>query len=58
MDVAVKSYVIPPLTGSTFDGFIDCTLLQVNEKLETSLKNKGRYNVASKQDMLMLLTIH
>ena len=25
MDVAIKSYVISILTGSTFDGFIDCT---------------------------------
>jgi hypothetical protein len=26
MDVAIKSYAISFLTGSTFDGFIDCTL--------------------------------
>ena len=26
VDVAIKSYVISILTGSTFDGFIDCTL--------------------------------
>jgi hypothetical protein len=25
VDVAIKSYVISFLTGSTFDGFIDCT---------------------------------
>ena len=25
VDVAIKSYVISILTGSTFDGFIDCT---------------------------------
>ena len=24
VDVAIKSYVISVLTGSTFDGFIDC----------------------------------
>ena len=26
VDVAIKSYAISPKTGSTFDGFIDCTL--------------------------------
>ena len=26
VDVAIKSYAISSLTGSTFDGFIDCTL--------------------------------
>ena len=26
VDVAIKSYAISPMTGSTFDGFIDCTL--------------------------------
>ena len=25
VDVAIKSYVISVLTGTTFDGFIDCT---------------------------------
>ena len=25
VDVAIKSYAISILTGSTFDGFIDCT---------------------------------
>ena len=28
VDVAIKSYAISPQTGSTFDGFIDCTLEQ------------------------------
>ena len=26
VDVAIKSYAISPQTGSTFDGFINCTL--------------------------------
>ena len=26
VDVAIKSYAISPMTGSTFDGFINCTL--------------------------------
>ena len=25
VDVAIKSYAVSILTGSTFDGFIDCT---------------------------------
>ena len=28
--VAIKSYAIPLLTGRTFDGFIGCTLEQLN----------------------------
>ena len=30
VDVAIKSYVISILTGSTFDGFIDCTDIKQN----------------------------
>ena len=31
VDVAIKSYVIYILTGSTFDGFIDCTDIKQKE---------------------------
>ena len=30
VDVAIKSYVISILTGSTFDGFIDCTTTNIS----------------------------
>ena len=32
VDVAIKSYAISILTGSTFDGFIDCTYIVVTVK--------------------------
>ena len=31
VDVAIKSYAISILTGSTFNGFIDCTNIKQNE---------------------------
>ena len=32
VDVAIKSYVISILTGSTFDGFIDCTNIKQKKR--------------------------
>ena len=35
VDVAIKSYAISILTGSTFDGFIDCTSIKQEEGTST-----------------------
>ena len=34
VDVAIKSYVISILTGSTFDGFIDCTNMYQTKRVD------------------------
>ena len=36
VDVAIKSYAISILTGSTFDGFIDCTSIKQERVFFTS----------------------
>ena len=37
VNVAIKSYVISILTGSTFDGFIDCTDIMMVKDLNENL---------------------
>ena len=41
LDVAVKSYVISILIGSTFDGFIDCTNIVMVKDQSVKVKKMG-----------------
>ena len=42
VDVAINSYAISPQTGSTFDGFIDCTMSHLF--LITATKNRNDHS--------------